>query len=131
MDEQANVVGQYKLPTNASYSNTYHPNWRNHSNLSWKPKPPAYVPPGAQQQYGSSSQPQPPPSLSPVEQAIMNLSKVVGGFVEEQKVVYTQSNQRIDTLESTLNKKIENLQSDITQKFDNLQYSISRLTNQQ
>ena len=55
--EQANVVGQYKPPANASYSNTYNPNWRNHPNLSWKPKPPAYVPPGAQQQYGSSSQP--------------------------------------------------------------------------
>ena len=26
MDEQANVVGQYKPPTNASYSNTYNPN---------------------------------------------------------------------------------------------------------
>ena len=81
--EQANVVGQYKPPANASYNNTYNPNWRNHPNLSWKPKPPAYVPPGAQQQYGSSSQPQPPPSSSPVEQAIMNLSKVVGSFVEE------------------------------------------------
>ena len=83
MVEQANVVGQYKPPTNAPYNNTYNPNWRNHPNLSWKPKPPAYVPPDAQQQYGSSSQPLPPPSSSPVEQAIMNLSKVVGSFVEE------------------------------------------------
>ena len=55
MVEQANVVGQYKPPTNVSYSNTYNPNWRNRPNLSWKPKPPAYVPPGAQKQYGSSS----------------------------------------------------------------------------
>ena len=61
----------------------------------------------------------------------MNLSKVVGSFVEEQKAVNAQANQRIDKVESTLNKKIENLQSDIAQKFDNLQYSISRLTNQQ
>ena len=61
----------------------------------------------------------------------MNLSKVVGNFVEEQKAVNIQANQRIDTVESTLNKKIENLQSDLAQKFDNLQYSISRLTNQQ
>ena len=42
--EQANVVGQYKPPSNAPYSNIYNPNWRNHPNLSWKPKPPAYVP---------------------------------------------------------------------------------------
>ena len=49
MVEHANVVGQYKPPTNAQYSNKYNPNWRNHPNLSWKPNPPAYVPPGAQQ----------------------------------------------------------------------------------
>ena len=61
----------------------------------------------------------------------MNLSKVVGCFVEEQKAVNVQANQRIDTVESTLNKKIENLQPTIAKKFDNLQYSISRLTNQQ
>ena len=107
--EQANAVGQYKPPATTPYSNTYNPNWRNHPNLSWKPKPPPYVPPAAQQQHGSSSaQPQPPPSSSPVEQAIMNLSKVVGNFVEEQKAVNAQANQRIDTVESTLNKKMSN-----------------------
>ena len=60
----------------------------------------------------------------------MNLSKVVGNFVEEQKAVNTQANHRIDTVESIMNKKIENLQSDLAQKFDKLQYSISRLINQ-
>ena len=90
---------------------------------------------------GSSSQPQPPPSSSPVEQAIMNLNKVVGNFVEEHKAVNAQANKRIDIMERTLNKKInnphseisqkyDNLQSEISQKYDNLQYSISRLTNQ-
>ena len=54
--EQANAVGQFKPPTNASYDNTYNPNWRNHPNLSWKPKPPQYAPHAAQPQYGSSSQ---------------------------------------------------------------------------
>ena len=142
MAEHANVMGHYKQPTNASYGNTYNPNWRNHPNLSWKPKPPPYVPPTAQQQHGSPSQPQPPPSSSPIEQAIMNLSKVVGNFVEEQKAVNAQANQRIDTMESTLNKKMNNLHSEISQKhysmqakisqkYDNMQYSISRLTNQQ
>ena len=85
MAEHANVVGQYKPPTNAQYNNTYNPNWGNHPNLFWKPNPPAYVPPGTRQQSGSPSQPQPPPSSSPVEQDILNLSKVVGDFVEEQK----------------------------------------------
>ena len=60
-----------------------------------------------QPQLGSSSQPQPPPSSSPVEQAILNLSKVVGNFVEDQKGINVQLALRIDTVESTLNKRIE------------------------
>ena len=104
MTEHANVVGQYKPQPNVPYGNTYNPNWRNHPNLSWKPNPPTYVPPGTRQHGGSSSQPQPSPSSSPVEQAIMNLSKVVGNFLEEHKAVNAQANQRIDTMESTLNK---------------------------
>ena len=70
MTEHANVMGQYKPQPNAPYGNTYNPNGRYHPNLSWKPNPPAYVPPGARQQFGSSSQPQPPPSSSLIEQAI-------------------------------------------------------------
>ena len=112
MREQANIVDQSRHPINAPYGNTYNPNWRNHPNLSWKPKPPAYTPTGSQQQ-------QPPPS-SPVEQAIVNLSKVVGHFMEEQKTMNAQTTQKIVTSEGTLNKKI-----------DDLQYSVSRLTNQQ
>ena len=42
--EQANAVGLYKPQTTAPYGNTYNPNWRNHPNLSWKPKPSPYVP---------------------------------------------------------------------------------------
>ena len=112
MQEQANIVDQSRHPVSAPYGNTYNPNWRNHPNLSWKPKPPANTPTGSQQQ-------QPLPS-SPVEQAIVNLSKVVGHFVEEQKTVNAQTTQKIETLEGTLNKKI-----------DDLQYSVFRLTNQQ
>ena len=56
---------------------------------------------------------------------------MVGNFVEEQKAVNVQVNQRIDTVESTLNKRLDGFQSEIAQKFDNLQYSISMLTNQQ
>ena len=55
MQEHAHVLAQHKPPTNALYGNTYNPNWRNCPNLSWKPKPPAYAPPGAQQQFGSTS----------------------------------------------------------------------------
>ena len=91
MSKYANAVGQYKpLQPNAPYSNTYNSNWRNHPNLSWKPNPPAYVPLGAKPQFGSSSHPQPPPSSSHVEKSILNLSKVVGNFVEEQKGINVQ-----------------------------------------
>ena len=89
--EQANVVGQFKLSTNSPYGNTYNPSWRNHPNLSWKPKPPQYAP-LASPQYASTSQPLQPHSTSPIEQAILNLKKVVGNFVEEQKAVNIQEN---------------------------------------
>ena len=116
MQEHAHVLGQNKPPTNAPYGNTYNPNWRNHPNLSWKPKPPAYAPPpGAQHQFGSTSaqQQQPPPS-SPVEQTILNLSKVVGTFVEEQKVLNVQTNKKIEAVESSLNKKLDIMHSEIS-----------------
>ena len=129
MSEYANDVGQYKPLPNAPYGNTYNSNWKNQPNLSWKPNPPAYVPPGAQQQFGASSQPQQPPSSSSVEQAILNLSKVVGNFVEEQKGINAQLEQRIDTIESTLNKRIDGLESNLNQKIDNLQYSITKINN--
>ena len=103
--DQENFVGQSKPPPNAPYNNTCGPNWINHPNLSWKLDPPAHVPLGARQQSGSSSQPQPPPTSSPVEQAIVNLSKVVGEFVEEKKGINVQLAQGIDTVESTLKKK--------------------------
>ena len=44
MQEKANIVDQSRHPINAPYGNTYNPNWRNHPNLSWKPKPLVYTP---------------------------------------------------------------------------------------
>ena len=115
--EHAHVLGQNKPPTNAPYGNTYNPNpnWRNHPNLSWKPKAPAYIPSRAQQQFGSTSaqQHQPPPS-SLVEQAILNLSKVVGTFVEEQKVLNVLTNQKIEAVDSSLNRKLDSMNSEIS-----------------
>ena len=128
MSECAHTVGQFKpQQPNPPYGNTYNPNWRNHPNLVWRPNPPPHVPPGAKPQFGSPSQSQPPPSSSPVEQAILNLSKVVGNFVEEQKGINVQLAQRIDTVENTLNKKIDGLKSNLKQKMDNLQYSITNI----
>ena len=128
MSECAHTVGQFKpQQPNAPYGNTYNPNWRNHPNLAWRPNPPPYVPPRAKPQFGSPSQSQQPPSSSPVEQAILNLSKVVGNFAEEQKGINVQLAQRIDTVENTLNKKIDGLESNLKQQMDNLQYSITNI----
>ena len=128
MSEYANSVGQYKpSQPNAPYGNTYNFNWRIHPNLSWRPNPPAYVPPGSKPQFSSTSQPQPPLSSSPMEQAILNLSKVVGNFVEEQNGINVQLAQMIDTVESTLNKRIDGLEINLNQKIDNLQYSITNI----
>ena len=69
-------------------------------------------------------------NLNPMEEAILNLTKLVGNFVEAQKTINAQLSQKIDTMENNVNKRIDGLQSEMEHKFDNLQYSISRLTNQ-
>ena len=58
-------------PTNAPYGNTFNPSWGNHTNSSWEPRPPQYAPPPHSQ------------STSPMDQAILDLTKLVGNFVEE------------------------------------------------
>ena len=79
-----------------------------------------------------TSTPQPPQQQtpSPVEQAILNLSKLVDNFIEEQRSVTVQANQEIDTVESSLNRELDVFQSEIDNKLDILQQSISKLTNQ-
>ena len=61
----------------------------------------------------------------------MNLSKVVGDFLGEQKSVNDQVNKKIEIVESSLNKKKDDMHSEISKKYDNLQSSISKLSNQQ
>ncbi|KAL6335133.1 hypothetical protein AAG906_027193 [Vitis piasezkii] len=109
------------MPNNsASYGNTYNSSWRNHPNFSWKLRPPPYQPQG---------QTQAPQQPSLVEQAIVNLSKVMGDFVGEQKAINSQLHQKIENVESSQIKIMEGMQNDLSQKIDNIQYSISRLTN--
>ena len=91
--------------------------------------PSTYIPP-ASPHFTSTSQQQQPPPLSLVEQAILNLSKQVDNFIEEQRVVTVQANQETETVESSLNKVLDGFQSRIDQKLDILQESISKLTNQ-
>ncbi|RVW92703.1 hypothetical protein CK203_041621 [Vitis vinifera] len=119
LGDQANVVGQFR-PNNKNLMNTYNSSWRNHPNFSWKPRPPPYQPQG---------QTQAPQQTSSVEQAIVNLSKVMGDFVGEQKAINSQLHQKIENVESSQIKRMEGMQNDLSQKIDNIQYSISRLTN--
>nr|CAN71243.1 hypothetical protein VITISV_032820 [Vitis vinifera] len=65
--------------------NTYNSNWRDHPNFSWKPQPPQYQQPV-----------QAPQQASNLEQAMVNLSKVVGDFVGAQKSINAQLTQRIE-----------------------------------
>ena len=60
----------------------------------------------------------------------MNLSKVEGNFVEEQKTINAQINQRIEKVESFMDKRIEGLHKSLNQKIDTIQSSISGLNNQ-
>ncbi|RVW59595.1 hypothetical protein CK203_107445 [Vitis vinifera] len=64
-----------------------------------------------------------------LEQAMVNLSKVVGDFVLAQKSINAHLSQRIDSVESSLNKRMDEVQNDLSQKIDNLQDSISRFAN--
>ena len=90
--------------------------------------PSTYAPP-VSPHFTSTSQPPQPPTPSPVEQAILNLSRQVDNFIEEQRAVTVQANQETDTVESSLNKKLDGFQSEIHKKLDILQESISKLTN--
>ena len=91
--------------------------------------PSTYIP-HASPHFTSTSQQQQPPPLSPVEQAILNLSKQVDNFIEDNRAVNVQAYRDIETVESSLNKELDGFQSEIDKKLDILQESISKLTNQ-
>ena len=90
---------------------------------------PTYAPP-PHPQYASLSQPQPPQPISPIEQAILELTKLVGDAVEEQKKFNAQLSQKIHTVENPLEQKLDGFQSEVGQQFDSLQCSISKLAQQ-
>ena len=89
---------------------------------------PSYmVPP----QYTSTPQPpQPPQLISPIVQAILDLTKLVGDAMGEQKKFNAQLSQKIYTVENPLEQTLDGFQSELGQQFDNLQCSISKLAQQ-
>ena len=87
---------------------------------------PTYAPP-PHPQYASWSQPQPPHSISPVEQAILDLTKLVGDAVVEQKEFNAQLSEKIHTEENSLDQRLDGLNNDFEHEWDNLQDSIEDL----
>ena len=95
------------------------------------PPPPQYdypEPPFYASTPQSPQSPQPPQSIHPLEQAILDLTRIVDDFVEENKKINAHS---IVIVEDNLNKKIDGLKDDFEHKWDNLQNSIEDLIDQQ
>ena len=91
---------------------------------------PTYAPP-PHPQYASWSQPQPPQPISPIEQAILDLTKLVGDAVVEQKEFNAQLSEKIHTEENSLDQRLDGLNNDFEHEWDNLQYSIEDLVDLQ
>ena len=87
---------------------------RDYRNPPWMSAPSYMVPP----QYAPPPHPQ---STSLMEEAILNLTKLVGDFVGEQKMINEHWNQIIDNVESSLSQKLDELQNDMFQKLNNLE----------
>ena len=113
------------------YGSAYNHSWGNHTNSSWEPRPPQYAPSEPPFYASTPQSPQPPKSIPPFEQAILDLTRIVDDFVAENKEINAHSDQRIVTMEDNLNKKIDGLKNDFEHKWDNLQDSIESLINQQ
>ena len=87
------------------------------------PEPPFYASPPQ-----SPQSPQPLQSIHPLEQAMLDLNRIMDDYVEANKKIRAHS---IVTMEDNLNKKIDGLKDDFEPKWDNLQDSIEDLVNLQ
>ena len=96
--ENVQILNQGRPPMSVPFGNSYIQNWKNHSNLLGKP----CIPSTDQQQFTPTSQQQQPISLSPVEQAVLNLSKVVDTIAKEQKVHLSNMQDEISKLTNQL-----------------------------
>ncbi|RVW48886.1 hypothetical protein CK203_091205 [Vitis vinifera] len=76
--------------------NTYNSNWRDHPNFSWKPQPPQYQQPA-----------QAPQQASNLEQAMVNLCKVVGDFVGKQEATNARVDQRMDRVDQRIDRAFQ------------------------
>ena len=87
------------------------------------PEPPFYASPPQ-----SPQSPQPLQSIHPLEQAMLDLNRIMDDYVEANKKIRAHS---IVTVEDNLYKKIDGLKDDFEPKWDNVQDSIEDLVNLQ
>ena len=92
---------------------------------------PSTYPPPPHPQYASLSQPQPSQPISLVEQAILDLTKLVGDAVVEQKEFNAQLSEKIHTEENSLDQSLDGLNNDFEHDWETLQDSIEDLIDQQ
>ena len=71
--------------------------------------PSTYAPPVSPHFTSTPQPPQPPQLISPVEQAILNLRKLVDNFKEEQRVMNVKANQEINTVENSLDQSLPSI----------------------
>ena len=84
------------------------------------PEPPFYASP--------PKSPQPLQSIHPLEQAMLDLNRIMDDYVETNKKIRAHS---IVTVEDNLNKKIDGLKDDFEHKWDNLHDSSENFIDQQ
>ena len=87
------------------------------------PEPPFYASPPQ-----SPQSPQPLQSIHPLEQAMLDLNRIMDDYVEANKKIRAHS---IVTVEDNLNKKLDGLKDDFEHKWDNLHDSSEDLIDQQ
>ena len=75
----------------------------------------------------SPQSPQPLQSIHPLEQAMLDLNRIMDDYVETNKRIHAHS---IVTVEDNLNKELDGFQNEIDQNLDILQESISKLAQQ-
>ena len=95
------------------------------------PPPPQYDYPEPPFYASTPQSPQPPQLISPLEQAILDLTKRVSDAVVEQKEFNAQLSKKIHTEENSLDQRLDGLKDDFEHKWDNLQDSIEDLDDQQ
>ena len=95
------------------------------------PPPPQYAPPEPPCYAPTSQSQQPSQPISLVEQAILDLTKLVGDAVVEQKEFSAQLSEKIHTEENSLDQSLDGLNNDFEHDWDTLQYSIKDLVDLQ